>query len=262
MPLVMGRGFGPQDTAKSPPVAVVNETFARKLFPDVSPLGRHFALEDSGEYAIIGVARDAKYESVREKPRGMFYLYNGQSQDLDGFSDLVVRAQGPPGTLIGEIRAAIHLEDANLAIASVVTLREQVDNSLGEETVLAKLAGFFGVVALLLASIGLYGVIAYSVARRTNEIGVRMALGAQPAHVMRTIMRESMVLVLIGFAAGLPAALVCGQLVSSELYGVPAHDPVTLLAATVTLFLVGLIATFLPARRAALLDPVAALREE
>jgi ABC-type antimicrobial peptide transport system permease subunit len=196
------------------------------------------------------------------KPRGMFYLYNSQAQDSDGFSDLVVRAQGPPEALIDEIRAAIHSEDANLAIAHVGTLREQVDSSLGEEMVLAKLAGFFGVVALLLASIGLYGVIAYSVARRTNEIGVRMALGAQPTNVMCTIMGESMVLVLIGFAAGLPAALACGQLVSSQLYGVPAHDPVTFAAAIVILLLVGFIAAFQPARRAALLDPVAALRRE
>ncbi len=128
--------------------------------------------------------------------------------------------------------------------------------------VLAKLAGFFGVVALLLASIGLYGVIAYSVARRTNEIGVRMALGAQPADLMRAILGESIVLVLIGSAAGFPAALACGQLVSSQLYGVPAQDPVTFAAATAILFLVGSIAAFLPARRAALLDPVAALREE
>ncbi len=217
---------------------------------------------DGGDFEIVGVVKDAKYESIREKPRGMFYLYNGQAKAADGFNDLVVRAQGRPEALIGDIRAAIHAEDSNLAIALVVTLREQVDGSLGEEMVLAKLAGFFGLVALLLASIGLYGVIAYSVARRTNEIGIRMALGAQPADLMRAVMGESLVLVLIGFAAGFPAALACGHLVSSQLYGVPAHDPVTFAAATATLFLVALVATFLPARRAALLDPVAALREE
>ena len=228
MPLVVGRGFGRQDTLKSPPVAVVNETFAGTLFPDISPLGRHFALEGGGDLEIIGVVRDAKYESIREKPRGMFYLYNGQAQATDGFSDPAVRAQGRPEALIGDIRAAIYAEDSNLAIAHVVTLREQVDGSLGEEMVLAKLAGFFGLVALLLASIGLYGVIAYSVARRTNEIGIRMALGAQPADLMRAVMRDTIVLVLIGFAAGLPAALACGQLVSSQLYGVPAHDPARL----------------------------------
>src|SRR5579864_4405173 len=128
--------------------------------------------------------------------------------------------------------------------------------------VLAKLTGFFGVVALLLASVGLSGVIAYSVARRTNEIGVRMALGAQPVDLVSSVMRESIVLLLIGFAAGFPAALACGQLVSRQLFGVPAHDPITFAAAAASLLLVGLFATFIPARRAALLDPVAALREE
>ena len=262
MPVVLGRGFGRQDTEKSPPVAVVNETFTRKLFPDVSPLGRHFALEGGGDFEIIGVVRDAKYESIREKPRGMFYLYNGQTEAADGFSDLAVRTEGRPEGLIGDIRAAIHAEDSNLAISHVSTLREQVDGSLGEEMILAKLAGFFGLVALLLASVGLYGVIAYSVARRTNEIGVRMALGAQPVDLVSGVMRESIVLVLTGFAAGFPAALACGRLVSSQLYGVPAHDPVTFAVAAATLLLVGLIATFIPARRAALLDPVTALREE
>ena len=262
MPLVMGRGFGRQDNEKSPPVAVVNETFAQKLFPNVSPLGRHFALEGGGDLEIIGVVRDAKYESIREKPRGMFYLYNGQAQAADGFTDLVVRTQGRPDALIGDIRAAIHGEDSNLAISHVSTLKEQVDGSLGEEMVLAKLAGFFSLVALLLASVGLYGVIAYSVARRTNEIGVRMALGARPMDLVSGLMRESIILVLIGFAAGFPAALACGRLVSSQLYGIPAHDPVTFAGAAATLLLVGLVATFIPARRAALLDPVAALREE
>jgi predicted permease len=262
MPLIMGRGFDRQGTLKSPPVAVVNETFAHRIFPHDTPLGRHFALEDGADLEIIGVVEDAKFESVRRKPTGMFFVYNGQAQSLDGFNDLLVRTRGRPEALAADIRAAIHSEDSNLAISQTLTLREEVDRSLREEMVLARLASFFGLVAPLLASIGLYGIIAYSVAQRTNEIGIRMALGARPANLSGALMGESLVLVLAGFAAGLPAALACGQFVSSELYGVPAHDLVTFAGATATLLLVAIVAAFIPARRAALLDPVAALRQE
>jgi putative ABC transport system permease protein len=137
-----------------------------------------------------------------------------------------------------------------------------VDRSLGREKLLAKLAGFFGALALLLASIGLYGIIAYSVARRRNEIGIRMALGARPGSVLRMMLGESLVVVALGLAVGIPAALACGRLVSSLLYGVEAYDPLTIGATAALLLAVALAASFLPARRASLLDPCAALREE
>jgi predicted permease len=261
-PLVRGRTFGPQDTPKSKSVAVVNETLARSLYPDVSALGRHFSLGDKDDFEIVGVVKDAKYQSLREGPSGVFFVYNGQEQSPDGFNDLVVRAQDRSKPLIGEIRAVLHAEAPNLAISDATTLAEEVDRSLTGEKLLAKLAGFFGVLALLLSSIGLYGVIAYSVARRANEIGIRMALGARPAAILVAVLRESLVVVVLGLAAGLPVALACGRFVASQLYGVKPGDPLLIGGAAVSLITTALAATFLPARRAALLDPLKALREE
>ncbi len=262
-PMISGRTFGPQDTPESPRVAVVNKAFARSLFPNSSAVGRHFSLSEHDDFEIIGVVKDAKYQSVRENPKGAFFVYNGQEQDPDGFNDLVVRAQkGKPKALIGDLRAAIHAEDPNLAISGTTTLAQEVDHSLAQEKLMAKLAGFFGALALLLASIGLYGVISYSVARRTNEIGIRMALGALPASILREVLSESLVVVALGLAAGLPAALACGRLVSSQLYGVKVEDPVLIGSAAFVLITAASAASFLPARRAALLDPLTALREE
>jgi predicted lysophospholipase L1 biosynthesis ABC-type transport system permease subunit len=241
---------------------VVNETFARSLFPNVSPLGRHFWLSERAQFEIAGVVKDAKSESVREEPRGAFFLSNDQDQQPDGFNDLIVRARGAPRALAGEIRAAIHAENPNFAIGDVMTLGEAVDSSLGEQKLLAKLAGFFGVLALLLASIGLYGVVAYSVARRTNEIGIRMALGARPTSILGGVLRESLVVAGLGLAIGLPAVLACGRLVSSQLYEVQASDPMLIASAAAVLLTTALFASFLPARRASLLDPLTALREE
>jgi len=143
-----------------------------------------------------------------------------------------------------------------------MTLSEAVDRSLGQEKLLAKLASFFGALALLLASVGLYGVMAYSVARRTNEIGIRMALGAQPSAVLGMVLRESVLVVGLGLMAGIPAALACGRYVSSQLFGLAPNDPATIASASAVLLAVALVASFLPARRAAMLDPLAALREE
>lgn len=264
LPIVMGRGFSPQDTRTSRPAAVINETLAHTLFPHASPLGRQFSLSenDADDFEIIGVVKDAKYESISENARGAFFVFNGQTRDLDGFSDLIVRAQRRPDALIGEIRSAIRSEDPNLAISDVLTLSEVVDRSLAEQKLLAKLAGFFGVLALLLASLGLYGVIAYSVARRASEIGIRMTLGARPSSIVNAVLRESLLLVALGLAIGVPAALGCARLVSSQLFEVTPSDPWSLGGAALILVATALAASFVPARRAALLDPLIALREE
>ena len=264
VPLIQGRNFGPQDTSKSRPVAIVNETFAHSLFPDVAALGRHFSLSEQNDdaYEIIGVVTDARYESVKERPLGAFFLFNEQDPTPDGYSDLVVRAAVNPDLLIGEIRQAVHAENPGLAISSIRTLAEQVDESLGTEKLLAHLTGLFALVALLLACIGLYGVLAYSVARRRKEIGIRMALGARPSAVLRSLFQQSLTIVVLGLLLGLPAALVCGQLIQKEIYGVSASDPAFLAGSAALLLGTALGASFLPGRRAALLDPLIVLREE
>ncbi|HEV2689422.1 MAG TPA: FtsX-like permease family protein, partial [Bryobacteraceae bacterium] len=264
MPVVMGRSFGPEDTPQSQKVAMVNESLAKKLYPGQSPLGRQLitGLEKPVTYVIVGVVKDAKYVSLREPTRTMFFFDTDQEKNPDAYNDLVVRVQGRAETFMTQIRAAIRGEDPNLAVSDMMTMGEAVERSLGTEKLLAKLAGFFGVLALFLASIGLYGVMAYSVARRTNEIGIRMALGAQPWTVLGMVLWESAVLVAVGCAAGIPAALACGRYVSSQLYGVESNDAWTIAGAAAILLTVALPASFLPARRAALLDPLTALREE
>jgi len=206
------------------------------------------------------VVKDAHYDSLRETPEAMWFLYTEQEPQLA--ETLVVRTRGNPTLAMPLVRAAVRAEDPNLAISDMATLRSAVQDSLSREALLAKLAGFFGALALLLASIGLYGVMAYSVARRTNEIGIRMALGAQPRAVLGMVLRESVFVVGLGLIAGIPAALACGRYVSSQLYGLAPNDPATIAGASALLLAVALVASFLPARRAAMLDPLAALREE
>jgi len=264
MQVIAGRGFGAQDTPQSPKVAVVNEALARKLYPGQSAVGRRLieGWQKPAEYQIVGIVKDAKYLSLREEPSTMFYYDIEQEQTPDFYDDLVVRVNGRPEAFMTQIRAAIRSEQPNLAVWDMLTLDEAVERSLGKEKLLARLAGFFGALALLLASIGLYGVMAYSVSRRTNEIGIRMALGAQPGSVLGMVLGESVWLVVAGFAAGIPAALACGRFVSSQLYGVAPNDVATITLAAAVLLAVALLASFLPARRAALLDPLTALREE
>jgi ABC-type antimicrobial peptide transport system permease subunit len=227
-------------------------------------VGRHIGMEGDKrpDLEIVGVVKDAKYESLRDEPRAMFFVDLEQNKIPDTFNDLVVRVQGKPAALMSQIRSAIRAVDPNLAVWDVMTLSDSVDRSLGQEKLLAKLASFFGALALLLSAIGLYGVMAYSVARRTNEIGIRMALGAQPWAVLGMVLRESVLVVGVGLLAGIPAALACGRLVKSQLYGLAANDPITIVGAAAMLIAVALLASYLPARRAALLDPLAALREE
>jgi predicted permease len=260
MPMLAGRTFGAGDTPQSQHVAVVNETFARKIFPETPALGRHFSTEGFSDIEVIGVVKDAKYRSLRENPRAMWFLYT--DQERDGFSNLMVRMSRESKGMIPEIRAAIHSQDATVAVSLVAPLANRVEESLGREKLLARLATFFGALALLLASIGLYGVLAYSVSRRTNEIGIRMALGARPGGVLRMVLGESLILVAVGVAVGVPSALACGRFVASQLYGVPPSDFWTITGAAAILTVVALTASFLPARRAALLDPLTALREE
>jgi predicted permease len=264
VPVILGRAFGPRDVANSKHLAIVNETMAKALFPDTPILGRHFSVvgQDQYDYEIIGVIADSRYHSLREKPRNMWFVSSEQEQDLSGYGELVVRSSGKPEALVAQIRSVIRAEDPNLAVAEVTTLGGRVARSLGQEKLLAKLASFFGVLALVLASIGLYGVMAYAVARRTNEIGIRMALGARPGVLMGAVLRESLLVAALGLLIGIPAALAGGRLVANQLYGIEPNDALTIAAAAALLLIVATAAALVPALRASRVDPLTALRAE
>jgi predicted permease len=262
MPMRLGRGFTERDSQKAPKVVVINETAARKYFPNENPIGRRFGsrLETAGQLEIVGVLRDAKYNSVRDPAPPTMYVPYLQARMPN--ATFQVRTAGDPTAAVGSIRAAVRAIDANLPLMNMSTQTEQVEKRLSQERVFAQAYALFGALALLLASIGLFGLMSYSVARRTNEIGIRMALGAQRRDVLRLVMDESMKLVAVGVAVGLLAALAAGRLVTSLLYGLTATDVATIMTAIAVMIVVSAIAGFLPARRAARVDPLVALRYE
>ncbi len=261
--LLAGRGFGPQDTTGSPRVAVVSEAMARRFFPNGSALGRRFATgsPESDESAeIVGIVRDARYGSLTEQMRPMiFYSHAQRPQPL---GSLVVRFSGEPEQVVPRIRQAIKEVDRNLPVDGVVSLTDHIDRSLVRQKLVARLASFFGLLALTLACVGLYGVLSYAIARRTREIGVRMALGARRGDVLRLVVREASTLVLVGVAIGLAASLAVTRAASSLLFELQPNDPLTIALATSLLVAVALVACLLPARRATKIDPMLALRAE
>jgi predicted permease len=262
LPVVLGRAFNSRDTAKSPKVAVINETMARTFFPGESPIGLRYGYspEHSGEFEVVGVMRDAKYESLRESPKPMaFYPYTQQPRYL---GDFTVRYSGDPRGLAQEIRRAFAAVNSNLPITNVRTLAEQVDDTLIGDKLVARLSSFFGLLALLLASIGIYGVLSYAVAGRTGEVGLRMALGAKRSNVVWLVMRDVLVLVAGGLVIGVPAALALERLASGMLFGLGNVDGPSIAAAVSILALVAGVAAYLPARKASLVDPMTALRYE
>ncbi|MGA8109559.1 MAG: FtsX-like permease family protein, partial [Acidobacteriaceae bacterium] len=266
IPLIAGREFGPEDTATSQRVAIISEHMARVLFRAGSPIGRTYTLgsTDNGEtptqYQVIGVAQDVKVEDLAEAPKYIDYMPYTQREW--GFGDFEVRYSGELGAISKEVQEAIHGVDRNLPISDVGTLSEEVARSYTNETLIAELSAFFALVAVFLSCIGIYGVMSYLVGRRTGEIGIRMALGAGRATVAWQVMREIAVLVLVGVGIGLPAALEGGRLVGKLLYGVSGTDPVSEMAGIAVLIAAGLVAGYLPARRAARIDPLVALRYE
>lgn len=266
-PVLVGRDFGPEDHSGSTLVALINQTMARRFFANRNPIGRHFRLGSwSGRLGIeiVGVVGDAKYTSLREKVPPTAYLYIPQlpkAMTLGGVA-FEVSSAVPPLSLVSQLRGLLQKIDSRLALTDVKTLAEQVDQSLYQEKMMSALSTFFGLLAVLLACIGLYGIMAYAVVRRTNEIGVRMALGAQRGRILRMVLREALLLAVIGVAIGLPAAWAASRSISSMLYGLKASDPVTILAATLVMTAVAALAGYLPARRASRVDPMVALRYE
>jgi putative ABC transport system permease protein len=264
--LIAGRDFDAHDTATSPRVAIVNESFVRKFLNKENPVGMTFRVDAfQGEaaplYQIIGLVKDSKYNDLREEPRPLVYLTSAQDDRPDNFPQFLIHASVPPPTAISGVKDAI-LQSAPQSIVDFHTLQTQIRDSLLRERLMATLSGFFGFLAVVLATIGLYGVISYTVARRTNEIGIRVALGAQRGHVIGMIMREAGTMLAIGIVVGGGLSLLTARAAASLLYGLKPHDPSTLIIAVVALTGVAAAASFLPAHRAAGLDPMAALREE
>jgi len=267
IPLLAGRTLSPQDDARSPKVAVVNQTFAKLYFHNQNPVGKRFSNDDEkpGEIEIVGLARDAKYTRQRDDTQPTAYQPWTQSLGAMGFSTFEVRTAGDPASYVGAIRNSLHEVDANLPLSDMRTQIEQADETLGMERMFAKLLTMFGLVAQLLAAVGLYGVMAYSVSQRTQEIGIRMALGANRAKVLRMILKQGMVLTIIGVSLGLGCAYVLTKYLeslTSMLFGVKPRDPWTFGVIAVLLTTVALIAGLIPARRATKVDPLVALRYE
>jgi predicted permease len=260
-PLLAGREPDERDQEGAPKVAMVNEAFARHYFGSESPLGKRFGVdgeESSQEIEIIGVVRDLKVHDLwSEAPRLAYFPVAQRRNPL--FSLQVHTRSGLPVSRMRETIADVAPE---LPVLGVRSLEEQVERSLRQERLLSQLTAFFGLLALVLAAVGLYGVLAFGVSQRTNEIGVRMALGAEPTHVLRTVLGTAMGWVGTGIAIGLAAALAAGRLLSSLLFGLGAIDLVTVLLGTTVLVLVAALAAYGPARRASRLDPVRALRYE
>jgi len=260
--LVSGRALTPRDTANAPSVAVINEAAARKYFPNESPIGRRFgsSVDQSGRQEIVGILRDAKYNSVRDDAVPTMYL--PYLQRPQGSATFEVRTAGDPLAWIAAIRDAVRRVDPDIPLINVTTQLEEVERRFLQEKLFAQAYTLFGGLALLLASIGLFGLMSYSVARRTNEIGIRMALGAQRRDVLRLVMRESMILVAAGVAIGLGGAIAASRLISTLLFGLAPTDPMTMSSAIGVMVCVSVLAGYLPARRAARIDPLVALHYE
>jgi predicted permease len=263
--LSTGRLFGPHDGSGSARVVVVNQTMAKHFFPGADPLGKHVFVGEAarGDWEIVGVVEDGKYTGPRDEPTPMVFLPVLQLQGEDLFTHTVlIRTLADPAGAKEALRRVLAQVDPNLPPLRMETLNELVDQSVAREQMVSRLSTFFSLLALLLACIGLYGVMSYSVVRRANEIGIRMALGAQRNGVLWLVLRETLVLLGLGIGLGVPAALAAMQYIRSQLFGVGPFDPPTLALAISVILLVTVIAGYLPARRATGMDPLAALRYE
>jgi predicted permease len=265
--LVRGRTIEERDTPSAPQVAVINETFARRFCPNEDPIGQHFGMGDashSSDYEIIGIVEDAKYVDTRSPAYATFFLPLLQTQSGDGLAGWVgaieLHVAGKPQNLEPAVRKAIAEVDPHLTVLSMMSFGEQVARNFNQERLIARLTELFGALGLLLACVGLYGVTAYMVARRTNEIGIRMALGADRRSVLGVVLHGAVAQVCLGLGIGIPVSLAGGRLLATELYGVKSYDPTILGSAAAILAACAVLAALVPARRATRVDPMVALR--
>jgi predicted permease len=265
IPILLGRDFTVRDDKGTPKVGIINEKFAKKYFAGRNPLGMHVGMGGNPgtklDIEIIGVVRDTKYESLRDEIPIELYIPYLQTDFVQGMT-AYVRAHGDPANLFSAIRQTVREVDAAVPVYKMRTLEQQVDKSLMTERLLANLSTLFGCLATLLAAVGLYGVMAYMVARRTREIGIRMALGASGPSMLWMVMREVLMLAAIGVAIGAPAAWGASRLIETQLFGIRPADPLTMALGTIGIGVVTAAAGYLPARRATAVDPMMALRWE
>jgi predicted permease len=273
IPILAGRSFGPQDTATSAKVGIINAALAKERFPNQDPVGKRFTNDGRNNdghgvapvkewITIVGVCADTRYNSLRDDPPPQFFTPFAQQTEVGGSLNYIIRTRLSPESIVPSLRRVVQQQDADLPMINVRTQEQQIAATTQQERIFVAMTSSFGMLALALASVGIYGVMAYSVANRTNEIGIRLALGAQPHQVLTMILREATWVSLGGVAAGLAAALVLAQLVKSMLYGLQPADPVSLISGALLLIAVGLAASWLPARRAASVQPMEALRHE
>jgi predicted permease len=259
--LIEGRDFTERDDRQSPPVAIINEAFARRFFPGQEPVGRQLSLWGSG-LTVVGVVKDIKYRRLDETPRPYFYRPMQQAWEPRTGLVLHVRTVGPPMQLLSELRRELRSVDPGVHLFEVVTLNDYIGEARFAQKIGAALLGVLGTLALLLAALGLFSVMAYSVSQRTQEIGIRMALGAQMRDVFRPVVGQSLRLALTGIGVGLVVSFALTRLVASQLLGVSATDPLTFVGVSCLLCAVALAASIIPARRAIKVDPLIALRTE
>jgi len=269
IPLLLGRDFTPADSATAPKVAIISESMARQYFRDENPVGNHFRFtgEDAtGDVEIVGVVKDIltefRDEEYNRSPRAAYIPFTQAPPTMTGQAVIEVRTAASAREMAGAIREAAQALDKNLPVGTVQTQDEVVSRSLGEARSLSGLTAFFGLAALLLAAIGLYGTMAYSVGQRTREIGIRMALGAKRQSILNMVLREGMILAAVGLGVGMTMGAALTRLLSSQLYNLSATDPWTFTAVSMFLMAVALVACYIPARRAMRVDPMEALRYE
>jgi predicted permease len=266
IPILAGRAFTAQDTETSPPVSVINETLARKFFPNANPIGKRFRVSTEGPAAsrwleIIGICADTRYHDMREPPPPLHFDLYRQMPEIDGVT-FIIRSSLPPSSLIPSLRRAAQQIDPDLPLTTIRTQQQQIDASMQQERMFASLTAGFGILALALACVGIYGIMAYTVSQRTNEIGIRLALGAARAQIRTMVLREAGWLAAAGVVVGLGVTLALIHLVKSMLYGLKPTDPIPIGSSVLLLLLVAIIAGWIPAQRASKVEPIDALRQD
>jgi predicted permease len=262
VPVIAGRDFADVDSAASPKAVIINELFAQRFLPNENPLGHHLGWGDPKDDAVIvGVVKNHKYRNIEEAPIPMQWSVYTQGKTI-GEMHIEMRVHGDPVAILSAVRKVVQQIDPNLPLMQPMTQRAQYEQSISQQLLFARLAGFFGLLAVVLVTTGLYGTLAYHVNNRIVEIGVRMAVGAQRGQVVWMVLRDSLVMTGIGILAGVPLAMLVSKALTSALYGVKPYDALSYALAVIGVVLVAAIASLIPASRAARVDPLMALRTE